>query len=80
MLRMEQYQRTAKMFRIVYLRDTAISEDFYEEDFKDEPKILDSEVKEALDSNRAQQLASIGNDIPIELIKKGGEHTAKAIA
>ena len=62
----------------LYLRDQNITETFEAREYEDEPQILESEVRWALKVISDDK--SPGSDnIPIELVKNGGEKTVKAI-
>ena len=76
--REEIQNRWTKYTEKLYLRDTSIVDDFRENDFEDEAQISESEVIEALESI-ADYESPGSDDIPIELIKKGGEETVTAI-
>ena len=56
------------------MRDQASNGAFTETEFGDEPNILKEEIKEAI-GILANRRAAGGDDIPIELLKAGGEET-----
>ena len=62
----------------LYRRDPNVNDTFIETVYEDEPEVLESEIKDALRHISNRKAAGI-DDIPIELLKAGGEEAVKVL-
>ena len=56
----------------LYRRDPKVNDIFVESEYEDEPEVLESEVMDAF-RHISNRKADRGNNIPIELLKAGGD-------
>ena len=62
----------------LYRRDPNVYDTFIETVYEDEPEVLESDIKDAL-RHISNRKAAGSDDIPIELLKAGGEETVKVL-